>query len=229
VPTTAQSTAHTALAWIAVAAIGVAVALLTNALYRARRTTRGRTARRDQRAGIGNRDAFQHAIGVSTRDGVTVAVILINLDQSRALIARLGDRGFDQVLVLVGGRLQHLVAAVGGAAFRMRRDEFAVIVAADVAGPVRLAEKLLAAVAEPTEVHLGQQQITVTATACAGIAVSAAYPDAARIAVAHADRALRHAKTRGRGRVATIADVVRRDTPANGPRSGPSDGRRRPT
>jgi diguanylate cyclase (GGDEF)-like protein len=221
---TAQSaTAHTVLAWIAVAAIGVAVAALAAAL-RARRT-----APRGQRARVGNRDAFADAIAVSTRDGNTVAVILINLDQSRSLIARLGHRGFDQFLVLVGARIQHQIAAAGGVAFRLRRDEFAVIVAADVAGPVGLAETLLSAVAEPTEVHIGRRQTTVTATACAGIAISAPYPDAARIALAHADRALRHAKTRGPGRVATIADAVRPDLTAGEPRSGPADGRRGPT
>ncbi|GIF47499.1 diguanylate cyclase (GGDEF)-like protein [Asanoa ferruginea] len=219
-PTAESTTAHTVLAWIAVAALACATVLLAAALLRPH--AGGRPARPDQRAVIGDRDAFHHAIDEATHADATVAVILINLDRSRQLISRLGDRGFDQYLVLVGGRLQHLTAAAGAAAFRMRRDEFAVIVAAEAARPLALANKLLAAVAEPTDVHIGHRQANVEATACAGIAISAPGTDTARITLAHADRALQHAKTRGRGRVATIADAVRREGPAGGQQAGPA-------
>jgi GGDEF domain-containing protein len=108
-----------------------------------------------------------------------------------------------------------------GALFRMRRDEFAVIVAAGTADPVRLAERLVAVVAEPTELRVDGRVVIVAVTACAGIAVTTAGAGGARIVLAHADTALRHAKSVGRGRIASITDAVRRDGPGPRPPTQP--------
>lgn len=205
-----------AVAAVAAAAIGAVTAFAVVVTAKPRPPART-VAGSDTLTGVGTRDGFLTAL--DHPDG-PAAVILINVDHSRTLITQVGDRAFDQLLVLVGARIAQIAARVDGALFRMRRDEFAVIVDAGTADPVRVAEAVVAAVAEPTDLHLERRTVTVTVTACAGIATTAAASTGAgagRIVLAHADTALRHAKSIGRGRIASIADAVRRQ-PSPGPR-----------
>lgn len=199
------------VAAIAAAALGAVIAytVIVTAIRRPAAHTGS-----DQLTGAGTRDGFLEALDDPDRP-VPAAVILINLDHSRTLITQVGDRAFDQLLVLVGARIGHVAASMDGVLFRMRRDEFAVIVDAGTADPLRLAERLVAVVAEPTELRLDGRVVIVAVTGCAGVATTAA-AGAARIVLAHADTALRHAKSVGRGRIASITDAVRRDWP--GPR-----------
>ncbi|MGC5054945.1 GGDEF domain-containing protein [Micromonospora sp. DT48] len=166
------------------------------ARYRAAVTAALHTAHHDDLTGLGNRAGLHAALAVAGRP---VAVILINLDGSRTFVARFGDRALDQLLVLTAGRLHHTARAFGGQVFRLRRDEFATLVddRADAAG---LAARLVAAVAEPTDIHLTGLSVAVTVTACAGVASLAPHQEAARrLALVHADRALRAAKQAGSG------------------------------
>jgi len=158
-----------------------------------------RAAHRDGLTGLGNRTAFHTALSARP-----AAVILINLDDTRAFVRRFGDRAFDQMLVLTAGRLGHLASLADGAAFRLRRDEFAVTLP-DGAGAADHAARLAAAVAEPTELVLSGPPITVTVTACAGVAFLApSTADDPRRALVHADRAMRAAKRAGHGRTAVF-------------------------
>ena len=169
--------------------------------------------RRDDLTGVGDRRGFRAALADITAGPRTV--VLINLDGSRPLVSRLGDRAFDQVLVLIAGRIRH--AAAGASVFRLRRDEFAVILD-DPAGADRRAARLVAAVAEPTEVHLSGRPVTVTVTGCAGVAVAPAGADP-RVVLIHADRAMRAAKRAGRGSTATFNPAM-----MHGPGAAAEDG-----
>lgn len=210
--------------WLVIAAIAAAAISAVTAfavIVRAKpRPTANAVTGRDPLTGIGTRDDFVDALDGPDRPGVPIAVILLNLDHSRTLITQIGDRALDQLLVLIGARLGHVAAGVDTAVFWLRRDEFAVIVNAGTADPRRVAAAMIAAAAEPAELHLNGHAVIVAVTACAGVAPTSAGAGAARIVLAQADAALRHAKSVGRGRIASIADAVRRQ---------PSPGRRPPT
>ncbi|MEU1811045.1 GGDEF domain-containing protein [Micromonospora aurantiaca (nom. illeg.)] len=204
-----------------VAAI-VITAAITYHLTRLRAAARHRAAvaaalhaaHHDDLTGLGNRAGFHAVLAVAGRP---VAVILINLDRTRTFVARFGDRALDQLLVLTAGRLQHAASTAGGRLFRLRRDEFAAVIddRADAAG---LAARLVAAVAEPTNIQLTGPPITVTVTACAGVAFLAPHVDAERrLALGHADRALRAAKHVGRGHTTVFNPAAMRGTTDGGP------------
>jgi diguanylate cyclase (GGDEF)-like protein len=169
-------------------------------------------AQRDLLTGCGDRAAFHEAMAAAGRHR-PIAVILINLDGSRAILARLGDRAFDQLLVLIAGRLHHRVTAAGGALFRLRRDEFAAIIDNEttISG---LAARLLGAVAEPTDIHVHGDPQTVTVTAGAGVTVfGPGVAGDARRALIQADSALRSAKRTAPGRIAVFGPAIRRQRP----------------
>ncbi|MFD0575183.1 GGDEF domain-containing protein [Dactylosporangium darangshiense] len=162
---------------------------------------------RDDLTGLGNRAGFDAALADVARQRRSVAVILVNLDGARAFVSRFGHRALDQLLVLTAGRLQH-VAAADASAFRLRRDEFAVVLA-DPADATGHAARVVAAVGEPTEIHLCGRPITVGVTACAGIATIAPHTDSdRRLALIRANRAMRAAKASGRGQTARFDAAV---------------------
>lgn len=184
----------------------------TAAHHRTAVTAAVHAARRDDLTGLGNRTGLHAALADAAGRHRPVAVILINLDGTRAFVGRFGDRTFDQLLVLTAARVQHVASAAGGSTFRLRRDEFAVILdnQADAADH---AARLVAAVAEPTEIHLSGLPITVTVTvtARAGVATFAPYADSdPRLALIRANRAMRSAKQAGRGQTATFDPATMR-------------------
>ncbi|WP_410814851.1 diguanylate cyclase domain-containing protein [Micromonospora sp. 067-2] len=178
--------------------------------YRAAATAAAHAALRDDLTGLGNRTGFHAALAAAVARSRPVAVILINFDGTLTFVGRLGNRALDQLLALAAGRLQHVASAAGGSVFRMRRDEFAVVLdnPADAAGH---ATRLVAAIAEPTDIHITRHPITVTVTACAGVASFATHADAdQRLALIRADRAMRAAKRTGRGHTAVFDPVTMR-------------------
>ncbi|MET7672446.1 GGDEF domain-containing protein [Micromonospora luteifusca] len=189
--------------------------------YRAAVTAAVSAARRDDLTGLGNRTGVHAALAAAVERRRPVAVILINLDGTHTIVGRLGHRAFDELLVLAAGRVQHVASAAGATVFRMRRDEFAVILPqpADAAGH---AAHLVAAVAEPTDLHHARHPGTVTVTACAGVAVFTPHADAdQRRALVRVDRAMRAAKRTGRGSTAVFDPITMR---GNGdPPAAPAD------
>ncbi|WP_349876336.1 GGDEF domain-containing protein [Micromonospora sp. HUAS YX12] len=187
----------------------------TAAYHRAAVTAAVHAARRDDLTGLGNRTGFHAALADVA--GRPVAVILVNLDGTRGFVGRFGNRALDQLLALTAGRLRHVASAAGGSAFRLRRDEFAVILA-DRVDAADHAARLVAAVAEPTEIHLSGLSITVTVTACAGVTSSSPYADGdRRLALIRADRAMRVAKRAGRGQTAVFDPATMRGSDATAP------------
>jgi GGDEF domain-containing protein len=79
--------------------------------------------------------------------------------------------GGDQALTLLAGVTQHHAATVGGAAYRLGRDEMAVLWPDHTAADSdTLATTLLAALHQPVEVVLSSHSIDVRATASMGMA-----------------------------------------------------------
>lgn len=186
----------------ALAAIAITAAI---AYHLTRR--RAAVAHRDDLASLANRAGFHTALAVSNKQ---IAVVLINIDGIQTFVGCFGDRALGQLPVLTAGRLQHVASAVGGQVFRLRRDKVVVLLddPTDVAGH---AARLVAVVAEPTDIQLTGRPITVASTACAGIASFSPHADRdRRLAIVPADRALRAAKRTGRGRTAVFDPATMR-------------------
>jgi diguanylate cyclase (GGDEF)-like protein len=213
------------LAAVAVAAAGTwrVLSRHTDAQQRTTLLAAAHAARRDPLTGLGSRFAFHEAMATANSQRRRAAV-LVNLDGARPFVSRFGDRAFDQLLVLIAGRVQHLAAAAGGSTFRLRRDELAAIVDGPVTDATVLAAQLLAAIAEPTEMNLVGHPLTVTVSACAGVAaLTTSSADDARLTLVRSDTALRSAKQAGRGQVAVFEPAsVRR--PSGASPSAPNDG-----
>ncbi len=196
----------------------------TDARQRTTLLAAAHAARHDPLTGSGSRFAFHETMATAISQRRRAAVILVNLDGSRPFVSRFGDRALDQLLVLITGRVQHLAAAAGGSSFRLRRDELVAIVDGPVTDVTALAAQLLAAVAEPTEINLVGHPLTVTVSACAGVAaLTASGADDARLTLVRSDTAMRSAKQAGRGQVAVFEPASARRRSGASP-SAPTDG-----
>jgi diguanylate cyclase len=130
------------------------------------------------------------------RQGCALSVMMIDLDQFKPVNDQHGHAAGDQLLRIVGARLQHAVRA-GDVVGRLGGDEFGVLVL-DGNSPdhlTALATKLRIAVAAPLQV--GQQQVRVTASI--GIARHPHDGATAESLLANADTAMYRAKRSGCG------------------------------
>ncbi len=162
---------------------------------------------------LGNRklflDRLEHFMVRSQRiPDYQFAVLFVDLDRFKAINDALGHQAGDQVIVATADRLtaclrqNDLVArdATDGAyvVSRLGGDEFTVLLdnVNSAATPIRVAERLLKALATPFPI--GQQQVYVTASI--GIALSSSgYVDVQDM-LRDADIAMYHAKQNGRAR-----------------------------
>jgi diguanylate cyclase (GGDEF)-like protein len=135
------------------------------------------------------------------------AVLFVDLDRFKAINDGLGHQAGDQVIVATAQRLSaclrqndlvardakadHIVSRLGG-------DEFTVLLdnVHGAAAPIRVAERLLEALAAPLLV--GRQQVYVTASI--GIALSSSGYQDVQDMLRDADIAMYHAKQHGRAR-----------------------------
>lgn len=128
----------------------------------------------DSLTGLPNRtllnDRCMHAIGMSQRTGKTLALMFLDLDHFKNINESLGHRIGDELLSLLGKRLQaslreqDTVSRLGG-------DDFVLVLpATDVDGAAKLAEKLLETVVKPYQI----ERTELTLTASIGIAM---YPE----------------------------------------------------
>jgi diguanylate cyclase (GGDEF)-like protein/PAS domain S-box-containing protein len=112
-----------------------------------------RKANFDDLTGLPNRnlltDRLNHAIQHAQRENASLAVLLLNLDRFKAINDNLGHHAGDQVLCSVAERLNHLVRKTDTFA-RIDGDEF-VAVAENIDGTIgsRLAQPILAKLAQP--------------------------------------------------------------------------------
>jgi diguanylate cyclase (GGDEF)-like protein/PAS domain S-box-containing protein len=153
----------------------------------------------DELTGLPNRalfyDRLEHALG--KRGDRLVALVFVDLDDFKTINDRLGHAAGDELLVEFAARLHNCVRAADTPA-RLAGDEFGVLLE-DVAGPnepVHVAERILAALAEP--LIAGGEAVAVTPSI--GIVVNALGDDAPDELLRRADLAMYAAKAGGKGR-----------------------------
>lgn len=139
-------------------------------------------------------DRLEQALRRTRRLPQTPAVLLLDLDDFKAVNDSLGHAAGDQLLIAVAERLHGCLRPHDTAA-RLGGDEFAVLLedASAAADAVGVAERVVAAMAEP--VAVAGRSVSVRAS----VGIALAVPDEAGEDVLHrADLALYHAKVRGK-------------------------------
>jgi len=169
-----------------------------------------RQALTDDLTSMPNRRDFlrrmRDGIAASRASDTSVALLLFDLDHFKELNDTLGHDAGDQLLCQVGERLSSLLRASDTAA-RLGGDEFGILLcdSCDIARAELVADKVLAAVAEPFPI----KGVNLRVTASIGIAL---FPDHAQNEeqlMQHADVAMYEAKTTQAGRACYASE---RDT-----------------
>jgi len=155
----------------------------------------------DPLTGVGNRalllDRLQHALERLRRRPEPFAVVVLNLDDFKAINDTLGHGAGDTVLAALGARLRQALRAEDTVA-RLGGDEFAVVLpGASRAAALRLAEVIREATRAPVVVE-GRE---FSCDASMGVVV-ASQGDSADQLLRDADLAMYAAKLRGRGTIA---------------------------
>jgi diguanylate cyclase (GGDEF)-like protein len=143
-------------------------------------------------------DRIGQALGRARHGSGQLAILLVNLDRFRAINDTLGQFAGDQLLQEIAAELQE-IAGPDSTVARIGGDEFGILLPA-VAGEaeaVALAERAIAAVAEPRRV-LGHE---LRVTASGGVAIFPDCGDDPEALLSEADRALVVAKNAGRNTV----------------------------
>lgn len=155
-------------------------------------------------------DRFKHAIAKGRRHSERLAVLFLDVDHFKLINDGLGHSAGDEVLkeaarrMLTAVREEDTVSRHGG-------DEFVILLThiSQVSDAVRVAEKLIAALAEPSTIT-GQQHGW---SASIGISIYPDDGDDAETLIDLADLAMYGAKQGGRGRYALHGDLLRRNIP----------------
>jgi diguanylate cyclase (GGDEF)-like protein/PAS domain S-box-containing protein len=155
-------------------------------------------AHHDALTGLPNRrllgDRIAQAFAAARRSGERVALMLLDLDRFKPINDTYGHEAGDAVLKVVAARLKGCVRESDTVA-RIGGDEFVVMLPMRAAqDAVRVADKILAALAEPIRVAGNEVQIGVS------IGISVFPEDAAdkEELLKYADRAMYHVKAAGR-------------------------------
>ena len=155
----------------------------------------------DALTGLPNRTFLQRAIGTALDDVETgrspgVAVMLLDLDEFKAVNDTLGHEHGDQLLIEVGARL---TAAVGkaGSVVRLGGDEFAVLIPAtkDERRVLQIGRRMLRALEEP----ISLDGLEVEIGASVGIALAPMHAGDSAALLKRADLAMYDAKTSNSG------------------------------
>ena len=169
-------------------------------------------ATHDRLTGLGSRALLNEELGAglarARRNRHSVALLFIDLDGFKRVNDMLGHAAGDELLVQVARRLRDRVRE-GDVCVRMGGDEFVVCCPdlESITQPVALADRLLARIAEPYDVH-GHE---VTVGASIGMATAQGEdPMSVDQLLSNADLAAYRAKRLGRGRVEMFDDDLRR-------------------
>ena len=158
----------------------------------------------DALTGLANRvlfkDRLEQAFGVAERDGATLGVLFVDLDDFKEVNDTLGHAVGDQLLLTVADRISAIIGT-GSTAARMGGDEFAVLVeqSDSVDAAEAAAARLVEALAVPVEVSDGVGGThLVSARSSVGVATNRDADNATEL-LRHADLALYLAKGNGKG------------------------------
>jgi diguanylate cyclase (GGDEF)-like protein len=131
-------------------------------------------ARHDPLTGLPNRKWLAERLGaaleVARTTGESLALMIMDLDHFKEINDSLGHFAGDQLLKLIGPRLQPLLAARGGELARLGGDEFAVILSGcrDAAAAAAIAHEVITSLREPFDV--GQLKLGIDASVGASLA-----------------------------------------------------------
>jgi diguanylate cyclase (GGDEF)-like protein len=165
----------------------------------------------DALTGLPNRalfyDRIDHAFARAERDGVRVAVLLLDVDQFKTINDSLGHEAGDDLLVALAARLQQVTRGSDTVA-RLGGDEFVILCEVESeAEAFAIADRVADAWERPIPVRTGGD---VFVSASVGIAV-AHRPETAETMLREADAAMYRAKEGGRGRSELFDEEMRRD------------------
>lgn len=173
-------------------------------------------ATHDGLTGITNRKAslaqLNRGLARTQRSGATLAVLFVDLDGFKAVNDTHGHRAGDTVLRTIAQRMVNTVRASDQVG-RLGGDEFVVIAepVEDVADAIELAERLLAAIAEPIQCD----GVLLDVSASVGISMSdevastTTSPPDGNDLLRDADLAVYKAKSEGRSRIELCDDDLR--------------------
>ncbi len=177
-----------------------------------------RQAFHDGLTGLANRallqDRIAHALARRARQGTTVALLFLDLDDFKTINDRFGHPAGDQVLIEIADRLRGCLRPNDTAA-RLGGDEFAVLLE-DLAGTetaVEVAERLIEAIRPP--IHLGRSmgQVGVSIGIATSLVGGGTTPDLLR----NADFAMYRAKALGKGGYAVFEPAMRETSEQHAP------------
>ena len=154
----------------------------------------------DGLTGLANRglfvDRLQHALGARSDETGNVVVLFFDLDDFKEVNDRLGHAAGDEVLRIVGERLQSVIGSIDTAA-RLGGDEFAVLMLnATLWDGEAMAEKVRARLAAPVDVA----GMTLRLRVSVGVAPAEPGELDAEQALRNADFAMQWAKGSGKSR-----------------------------
>jgi diguanylate cyclase (GGDEF)-like protein/PAS domain S-box-containing protein len=156
----------------------------------------------DPLTGLPNRalfmDRLTHGLARANRSADSLVVLYLDLDQFKVINDSLGHKSGDQLLVAVGQRLSACVRP-GDTIARLGGDEFTILLdGADLAGAVRVAERILEWLSAP--ISLDARDVVVGASI--GIAPKTSPEDRPDDLLRNADMAMYTAKHGGKDRYA---------------------------
>ncbi|MEU4164410.1 EAL domain-containing protein [Actinoplanes sp. NPDC026670] len=158
----------------------------------------------DALTGLANRvllkDRLEQAFCVAERDGATLGVLFVDLDDFKEVNDTLGHAVGDQLLLTVAQRISENIGK-GSTAARMGGDEFAVLVeqSDSVDAAEQVAAALVEALAVPVEVTDGNGGTHMISAKCSVGVATNRDADTATELLRHADLALYLAKGNGKG------------------------------
>jgi diguanylate cyclase (GGDEF)-like protein/PAS domain S-box-containing protein len=151
-------------------------------------------------------DRLGHAVRRRRREGIDVAVLVLDLDRFKLINDASGHAAGDEVLLALAARLTAVVRATDTVA-RLSGDEF-IVICPDVGGTrgaTELAVRLATAVTARLVLDSGEHSFTIST----GIALASAREDTPESLVGDADAAMYRAKARGRGRYELFDEAMR--------------------
>ncbi|RJG03879.1 putative bifunctional diguanylate cyclase/phosphodiesterase [Noviherbaspirillum sedimenti] len=140
-------------------------------------------------------DRLEHAIALAKRNGTTLAVLFLDLDNFKNINDSHGHATGDQLLASVAQRLLNCIRA-SDTVSRLGGDEFVILVTEErhAEAAAHTAEKIIASLAQPHRI----QQYAFHITASIGISTFPADGEEADTLIRNADTAMYYAKKKGR-------------------------------